>query len=786
MDEWVSDLMAEAIIFHKNLGEYKAWLNWFDCFDIDQTSHQFKNKKAQIGLTEQKILVLKEKLSQIFNEDELNILLTECFQELESFQETTEQEIETKHRPPGVKFNENALVILTETVIPEDIRIALSFGYKFLFPYECNNKNMHEILAQLEMTMVEALPELKQIEAAIDIRRILNKRDKFQENETLKWLKFISNRTSRFFKDNAHLFATKSDKGGHTVVIEVASYEQKLASLLNDDNYVELDHDPLLDLIKEDKIIYDALHGNEVVEKLSRGLPLYEPDTFHLAKFYGLIKIHKEGIPLRPITSTIGSPGYLLAKIFTRCLERVFPRTEYHIRDSYEFVEYLDGVSIKEDDILVSFDVVSMYTSIPFNLVKEIIMSKADAFLEFFGIDAVLLLRLIKHLLIDCMIFTALEKTYKQVDGLPMGSCASPILARIVMDKVIENLLEQVPYFSFIQVFVDDTIAAVNKNFVDEALQVLNNFSPNQLKFTRELENEHAKINFLNTTLMRENDKVVYCWHRKGFYSGRLLNFLSSHKRTTAMGTAVHFIQTVLRLSDARFFQQNVQIVKRTLLDNNFPETTVISLMNNFYSLMRPTVKTDNDVFNFYEAIRPLPEIQGNTIAVPSQRTISKDEDQEDSYVIFPHSICKGREIKRVIHKLKSPGIILADSVRNTRVNSITSRKTIIPIEKRKNLILIARCVCKKRFKITKTGFNETGEMTLKKIVTRKNECDQHSHAYKKVQFHKGLFYDGQTSFLLKYIQWKYQKRIDVSQCRYEWPRFHRQFGKLFSSDKCH
>lgn len=767
-NDLVVDLMAEAINHYKRVGYHHAWLNWFECFDIDHVSVEYNNKKADIRDCERSFQVLKERLSRWLTVGQLNRWVSECLKEWESSQEMVEREIEAEHRPSNIHFNENALIILTDAVIPEDIRIALSFGYKFLFPFECNNRNMHEILAQLEMTIEEALPDLKQDEAATLIGRILNRRDKFQEDNNLKWLKFISNRTSAFFKKNAHLFATKSDKGAHTVVAEVASYEQKLASLLSDNNYAELDRDPLTDsietiLIEKDKIFYQALHDNEKIKKLFGGLPLYEPDTLIFAKFYGLFKIHKKGIPLRPITSTIGSPGYLLAKVFAKVLDKIFPRTSHHIKDSYEFVTFVNGVSIGNDDILVSFDVVSMYTSIPFELVKDIIMSRADKFLKYFDIDDDLLLRLIEYLLKDCMIFSALGKNYRQIDGLPMGSCLSPILARMVMDRVIDDLLFKVPQISFIRVFVDDSIASVGRNFVEMALQVLNSFRPGQIKFTIEYENNHASINFLNTTLMRENDKIICCWFRKSFYSGRLLNRLSSHKRTTVMGTAVNFIQTVLRLSDARFFHENIPKVRRTLLENNFPEILVVVLMNSFYTLMKPLTK-------------PVHQKISDQFVLIDGKLVKK------VYKLFPHSICKGRDIKKIIHDLKSPGIVLADSVRNTRINAIHTRKTITPFERRKNVILIARCVCKKKFKIVRTGFNETGGVTLRRIVTHKNICDRHSHAYKSsdIRFRKGLFYDGQTGHLVKYIQWMYRKRLDVSQGRYEWPRFLKQFGKFF------
>lgn len=776
--EALVEVMSELIAFHRDLGKQKAYLNWFDCYDIDHTSNQYQSNKAHILQIERKILQVRNQLKVCLEVKDFDTLIAECLSETEICQETMEQEIEKQYRPPGVVYKENALVILTEEHIPEDIRIALSFGYKFLFPFECNNKNIHEILAQLEMTIEQAVPELKQREAATLIQEILRKRDSFQVNGTVRWLKFISARTSLFFKNNPHLFATKSDKGAHTVVVEVAVYEEKLASLLNDNNYVELDQDPLLDLIGKDKAVYTIFSKskNRLTQAILKEIGCkYEPNTLRLAKFYGLFKIHKQGVPLRPITSTIGSPGYLLAKMFTQMLELVFPRTPYHIVDSYNFVTFLDDITIKDEDVLVSFDVVSMYTSIPFELVKEIIMEKAGKFYEYFGIGKILLLKLIEHLLIDCMVFTALDKTYKQTDGLPMGSCASPVLARMVMDRVVEYLMLKVPTITFIRVFVDDTVAAIDRNLVGYALRVLNNFRPNQIKFTCEKENEHASITFLNTTLKRENKKIIYRWHRKYFYSGRILNFFSSHKRTTVLATATHFIQTVLRLSDASYFRENLPIVRATLLDNNFPETLVLSLINEFYTLMKPLSRKSK---NNSDKPPKSPSERINYL-MRKHNEEKKVEEQKERFVIFPHSICKGRDIKKVLHELRGPMVTLADSVRNTRVNSITTRKTITSIEKRKNLILSTRCVCKKRVKVVKSSFNETGEMAEKKLVTKKIVCDTHSHAYRKVKFHRGLFYDGQTKYLLRYVQWKHRERLDVAQCRYQWPTFLREFGKF-------
>lgn len=746
-DDALIDLMANCISSFEEWGRGKAWIAWFECFDINHDSLQFNNNKTSVVNTEYKIQNFMERLSRCMSTEDFNAFKIECLNFLESSQETTEQAIELEHRPLDFQFNPKALKVLTEVAIPKDIEIALSFGYKFLFPYECNNENMPEILAQLEKTIHDAIPEACQTEAFIDVFNILSKRSHFQYDQTIRWLKFISNRTETFFKKNPHLFATKSDKGGHTVVVEVETYEEKLTSLLNDNNYVELDCDPLQGLVNKDILFHKTLIDNVKTKILFKGKPYYEPNTLCLSKFYGLFKIHKEGTPLRPITSTINSPGYLLSKVFADMVDLVFPRTDHHIKNIYDFVGFVDGVSIKPDDVLVSFDVVSMYTSIPFDLVKCILMSRADVFFNFFGIDGVFLLNLIEHLLIDCMVFSALNKIFKQINGLPMGSCLSPALARIVMDQVADKLLESVPHITFLKVYVDDTIAAIDKHHVDEALQVLNNFKPGQIKFTIELETEHASIHFLNLTLRREGDKIIRNFYRRYFYSGRLLNFYSSHKRTCVMGTAENFIQTVISLSDPIFYTSNRAIVEGTLRDNCFTEEAIMILMNRYYTYMRPVFSKKDKLNN-------------NTSSI----NFTDDEDERRGYKIFPHSICRGRDIKKVLSRLKAPKVILADSVRNTKVNSVCTRKTITPIEKRKNIILISECQCKKKVKVVKTRINETGEMAKKKLITYFHKCGVNAHAYRKVQFRKGLFYDGQTRYLVRYIKHKYRKQLDFDQ----------------------
>lgn len=774
-DEYVDDFVR-ILVLHKEVGFHSAWDNWHSCSDPDSLLDRTSSEKRRLARMKATIASLKERLSRKLSETDFKTLSAECSDQLTSTLEETERKIEIEYRPSDVYFNKDALIDMTDVSVPEDIQICLSFGYKFMSPYICSDKNMHSILAQLDKCIDDSVPDLQILETSIEIYHILLNRSSVQADNNKNWLAFIAYRTKTFFESNSNIFATKSDKGGHTVIISVADYELKLNAHVNEGDYSLIEHDPLHTLVEEEKEILKQLRDirelKEEFKQFGRKSGVwFEPNTLHLPKFYGLPKIHKPGTPLRPITSTVGSAGYYLAKFFDRLLNSIFPRTEFHIRDTYEFVKSVEEIFLGDDDVLVSFDVVSMFSTIPYELVFDIIMSKARNFQDNFSINENLLMRIISFVLKDCMVFTALDNIYRQDGGIPMGSCLSPTVARLVMDRVVLHLLARVPQITFIKVFVDDTSVAIHKDRVDLALDTLNNFRPGQIRFTLERENDFASINFLNVTLTREKLIDVFYgistnWFRKSFASGRLLNYYSSHKRTTVMATAAHFIRTVLILSDSTHFQSNKPIVFKTLRENSFPETTIISLMNTYYTLMKSFPKR-SAAFDHEKSHSS----QDHLLPTQLQKLIAEKEDEKEGYKIFPHSICEGRRLKRILTKFKSPGVILADSVRNTRISAITTRKTIIPVKKRKNLILVLKCVCKAKYKVARTNFNETGEMAQRRSLTiNKLECDQFGHAYRHAKFLPGLCYGSQTRYLHKYVSYMYRHAFDGANCPYEHP----------------
>ena len=90
-------------------------------------------------------------------------------------------------------------------------------------------------------------------------------------------------------------------------------------------------------------------------------------------RLYGLAKVHKESVPMRPVLSMPGSPYFKIASKVTEWLS-VIPESKCQC-NTKKVADQLKNLKLEDGEVLVSFDVVSLYTNVP---VKEAIKEAAD------------------------------------------------------------------------------------------------------------------------------------------------------------------------------------------------------------------------------------------------------------------------------------------------------------------------------------------------------------------------------------------------------------------------
>ena len=154
-------------------------------------------------------------------------------------------------------------------------------------------------------------------------------------------------------------------------------------------------------------------------------------------KFYGLPKIHKPNIPLRPIISSIAKVTYNTAKELAKILKPLEGLSTHHVHNTKDFVEQLKDVRLKKEESIIAYDVTALFTSVPIQPVLKIIEEKL-------AIDkdpqqrTTMSIKHIIRLLEFCLrstYFVFQGQYYEQVEGAAMGSPLSPIVANIFMEN---------------------------------------------------------------------------------------------------------------------------------------------------------------------------------------------------------------------------------------------------------------------------------------------------------------------------------------------------------------
>ena len=481
-------------------------------------------------------------------------------------------------------FKQNNIVNLSDYKLSDTEQFVLSHGLSFCLPP--SSVKREETLADFEVLYAqlkhhkprseEQLAALKSrlsdlahayCGSPIDLGDFLMTKECFQAIKSLR--------------TNEEILITKPDKGAGVVILSKKSYIEKMMAILSDktkfldlgpaannDNTARIESKiqrRLLQLKKESLIsqsVYEAIR----------------PTGSQRPRMYGLPKVHKKDVPLRPILSMTGSSQHQLAKWLTSLLQPVLLNLSSNcILDSFTFVNEVKNFTFSPSSVfLCSFDISSLFTNVPLaetiNICADALYSDESMTPSFPRSVFVELMQLAT----SSVEFSFNNNMHRQIDGVAMGSPLGPALANIFVGhqeaKLFANVERPLAYFRY----VDDTFAAFNnEEDCNIFLSHLNSLHPS-LRFTYEKESNHS-LPFLDVLVERQDSKFLTSVYRKPTFTGNYLrwnSFSPKKRKINLIGTLVH--RAFLICSKSKL-ESELGKIRSILLQNGYPDDVINS-----------------------------------------------------------------------------------------------------------------------------------------------------------------------------------------------------------------
>ncbi|XP_075170450.1 uncharacterized protein LOC142242807 [Haematobia irritans] len=337
-----------------------------------------------------------------------------------------------------------------------------------------------------------------------------------------------------------------------------------------------------------------------------------------------------------------------MCRYISSILKNVIKDSKYNVKDAIDFKTKIKNVRLTDDEILISFDVVSLFPSIPVNLAIAMIEKKWDLIKNHTKIPRDIFKELALFCIKDSRYFKYEDKTYEQLKGMPMGSPASPIIADIIMEELLDVSLSKIPKPRIITKYVDDIFAIVKKTDVESTLDALNSFH-SQIQFTMELEKDN-KIPYLDCNILRDDNCLRLNWYQKPTATGRLINYNSKHNKSIIHMTAINFIDRILRISEAEFHKENEIKIRQILTTNDFPNRIISRLINRVKNkTLDENIKTktiEEPDHNKDKSYKPMTYVEGF-----SERFFKSDVYNKDKIQIASRT---SRTVKELFSNTKS------------------------------------------------------------------------------------------------------------------------------------
>jgi hypothetical protein len=495
-------------------------------------------------------------------------------------------------------LNSRFVVNLSKKTFNKTETKVLSLGPKFeVMPQNISNNNFINTIER----NIEKFDEKERDNVRKEISKVLLYSKKLKPNLNDNELKAIHK-----LKKDTSIRILLADKNAGTVVMNTEDYTEMMNKFLTNNVFRKIKSKNNLITKKKDEVknLVKRLISEDKIPKNS----IYKiiPNAPIQPRMYGLIKLHKHPIAIRPITSTVNSCTTKFGSFLKPIINNMIEFDHKFIKNSYNLNKKLKDIQLNKNDKMISLDVDSLYTSIPIEELFEELKQDLNDY-QFDTCNEILKKEDIVqsiNLVLSENYFTCNGEWFEQKDGLAMGVNLSPVLANFYMKKFFqktETFLEK-PKHLFI--YVDDNLLIWNEetcgNF-DTYLKKLNGLRPNNIKFKVEYE-VNGKIPFLDLLLTRNELNIDFEIYRKPTNVNRFLNFKSNH----CISSKIAVIDSLIRRS---MLLKGRDFVKKTLVNNEYPMT----LINSRLKILSNRALNGNNRLNTFDInkVISMPYIKG-------------------------------------------------------------------------------------------------------------------------------------------------------------------------------